>query len=40
MNLVDLVKQALIIGAMLGAIKFLLTRFGGSTGSTVAGYLG
>lgn len=38
-KLVDLLKQALIIGLMLGAVKFLLTRFGGPLAG-VAGFLG
>lgn len=29
MNIVDLLKQALIIGLMLGAVKYVLGRFGG-----------
>lgn len=35
----DLVKQALLIGFILGAIKFLLGRFGGPL-AKFAGYLG
>lgn len=39
MKLVDLLKQALIIGLMLGAVKFVLVRFGGPL-APIAGYLG
>lgn len=35
----DLVKQALIVGVILGAVKFLLGRFGGPW-AKFAGYLG
>jgi len=38
-NILDLVKQALIVGVILGAIKFALTRFGGPA-SGLAGFLG
>lgn len=38
-GMLDLVKQALIIGAILGAVKFLLGRFGGPL-AQYAGYLG
>ena len=39
LSMLDLVKQALIIGAILGAVKFLLGRFGGPL-AQYAGYLG
>lgn len=38
-RMLDLVKQALIVGVILGAVKFILGRFGGPL-AQYAGYLG